>query len=170
MDFADNEIDTEDLLQVDYNNIIGDIITFPVIFNRISLIKAEIEDMADRVKMELDVLEAQKYEHHRKRLTYEKEIVTASGKSTGVYKSVEPTDGIITAHVTKDLEVREKRSLYYDVRKQVKILDGLYWSAKSKDKKLDSISAKMTPEDFETKMLEGMVNSVMIRAHKNVIK
>ena len=38
-DFGSSEIDIEDLLQVDMNNILADIITFPVIFNRLSNIK-----------------------------------------------------------------------------------------------------------------------------------
>ena len=46
-------------------------------------------------------------------------------------------------------------------------VDALYWAAKSKDKKLDALSKNLTPEDMEKEVVEGTVNSIMIKLVKN---
>lgn len=166
-DFSDSYIDTEQLLQVDTNALLEEIVTFPVIFNRIKFIKAEMDDLERRAKAELDVLEAEKAEHYRKSLVYDEETSTASGKTT--MKRIKPTEKQIDHYTTIDSEVRAKRNEYFEVKKQAAIVDGLSWAAQSKNQKLDAFSLKMTPEDFAKELLEGEWNSVEIRAVKNLI-
>lgn len=165
----DDEIDVDSLLQVDYYNIIGDLITFPVVFNRISILKAEADDLVDQVKLELDVMVAKKYNHYRLSLVHEEEIITSTGKKTNVMKKIKPTEGTIESYINKDVEVVDKKQLLLECKKQAKIIDGLYWAAKSKDKKLEVISAKIKPEDFENEILEGEINTVIIKASKALI-
>lgn len=165
----DDEIDVDSLLQTDYYNIIGDLITFPVVFNRISILKAEAEDLVDQVKLDLDVMVAEKYNHYRLSLVYEEEIITSTGKKTGTNKKIKPTEGTIESYINKDPSVIDQKRLYLMCKKQAKIVDGLYWAAKSKDKKLEVISAKIKPEDFENNILEKEINTVVIKASKALI-
>lgn len=165
----DDEIDIDSLLQVDYYNIIGDLITFPVVFNRISILKAEAEDLVDQVKLDLDILIAQRWDHYRLSLVYDEEIVTSSGKRTGTMKKIRPTEGTIESHISKDELVIEKKQLLLNCKRTAKIIDGLYWAAKSKDKKLEVISAKIKPEDYENEILEGEINTVLIKVSKALI-
>lgn len=151
-DFGSSEINIEDLLQIDMNNIMEDIITFPVIFNRISNIKAEIDVLLRETQFDFSVFEAQKYEEHKKKL------IGAGEKAT---------ETSIDMAIKRDPAYKIKKFEVFEVQKQADIIDGLYWSAKSKDKKLEVISAKVKPEEFEGEVLEGVINSVMIKSYKS---
>lgn len=160
-DFGDSAIDTEELLQVDINNVIGDIITFPVLFNRIGIIKAEIDNLLREIQLDFDVFQAQKRQELRKSLVHQME----DGK--GKPKTKYPTIDEVEDALMRSPEYKVKRTALNAVKKEVDIIDALYWSAKSKDKKLDAISAKIKPEEFEKEIIEGTINSVLIRTHKN---
>lgn len=151
-DFGSSDIDVEDLLVIDYNNIICDILTFPVIFNRISNIKSEIDALLREVQLDFSIFEAQLYQDHKKKFIRDGEKVTESA---------------LEASIKLDPKYKVKKYEVFQVQKQADIIDGLYWSAKSKDKKLDNISAKIQPDEFEKDILEATINSVQIRAHKN---
>lgn len=151
----DAEIDTEDLLQVDYNNIIGDIITFPVLFNRISLLKAEIESIEAEVSLDTHIYVAQLTEECRKDF---------------VKKGVKTSLQLIENTVMMTAEYRVKKMFLIDVKRQSKIIDGLYWAAKEKAKKLDVISAKLRPEEFEMELVDAVLNTVKIRQFESAFK
>jgi hypothetical protein len=151
-DFGSSDIDIEDLLQVDLNNILMDIITYPVIFNRIANIKAEIDAILREVKLDMSIFEAQLFQQHKKKL------IGAGEKAT---------EAAIDSAVKQDPQYKIKKKAEIDAQKDADIVDGLYWSAKSKDQKLNAISAKLKPEEFETDILEGTINSVLIRAYNN---
>lgn len=151
-DFGSSEINVEDLLQIDANALFEDIITFPVIFNRISNIKAEIDNLLRETAFDFAAFEAQLYEQHKKRLIGEGEKATETA---------------IDMAIKRDPAYKVKKFEVFEVQKQADIVDGLYWSAKSKDKKLEVISAKVKPEEFEKEILDGVINSVMIRSHKS---
>lgn len=152
-DFSNKSIDTEDLLQVHYSAIIGDIITFPVIFNRIANLKAEIDSFLREVQLDFKIFEAQKYEEHKKK------IAGDGGKAT---------ESAIEAAIVRDPKYKVKKYDLFKVQKNADIIDGLYWSAKSKGKMLEAISMKIKPEEFEHEILEGSINDVVIKAHKNL--
>jgi hypothetical protein len=46
----------------------------------------------------------------------------------------------------------------------------LYWSAKSKDSKLDKLSDKLRPEEFERELVEDTINGIVIKFRDSVIK
>jgi len=152
-DFGSSEIAIEDLLQIDMNAPMYDIITFPVIFNRIANIKAEIDDLLRKVQLDFTIFEAQLYEKHKK-------LLIGLGEKA--------TENSIDMAVTRDPQYKIKKENVFKVQKQADIVDGLYWSAKSKDQKLNAISAKLKPEEFEKEILEGTINSVLIKSSKNL--
>jgi|SRR5690606_4921982 len=158
-DFS-GEIDVEELLQVDYNNIIGDIITFPVLFNRIARLKAEAESLLEEIKFDFDKWEAEQYSLYEKQLT--REVTNSRSTKTEV-----PTKTQVMTALIQTKEYRVKRFQVIDASRALGIIDALYQSAKSKDKKLDSISMKLQPQEFENKILEGTINDVLIRIHRN---
>lgn len=154
-DFGSSEINIEDLLQIQLNDVVMDIITFPVIFNRIANIKAEADDLLRQVTLDQKIFEAQLYEKHKK------VIVALNGKAT---------EAAIEAAVVIDPQYKIKKLHVFKVQKQADILDALYWSAKSKDQKLNAVSAKLKPEEFEKEILEGTINSVMIKVKNNLFE
>ncbi len=151
-DFGSGAIDVEDLLQVDTNAVVADMATFPVIFNRLARFKAEVDSLLAEVKLDCSIFEASLFKKHKK-------AILAIGDKA--------TEAAIDAEVKLDPEYKIKKKQVIDVQHQADIIDGLYWSAKSKDKKLDAISAKIKPEEFEGEILEGTINSVAIRVYKN---
>jgi len=163
-DFGEDNINTEELLQVDSNNLMGDIITFPVLFNRISNIKAEIEDLLRETQLDFDIFTAQKREEYRKSLVREED----DGKGKGGTKLKHPTLGEVEDAVTRDPKYKVMKVALNKVKKEVDIVDGLYWAAKSKDQKLNAISVKMAPEEFSKEILEDTINGVLIRQHKGL--
>lgn len=150
----DGEIDVEDLLKIDYSNILGEILTFPVVFNRIANLRAEAAHELAMMKFSKDALEAQLYEKHKNSLT-------ASG-SKGSIKDVEMA-------VNRDRVFKLKMESLNQAQKNFDYCDALYWSAQSKDKKLDKLTDRMKPEDFETELLEGTINGVQIKLRKKAI-
>lgn len=151
-DFGKGDIQVEELLQVDYANILGDIITFPVIFNRITNIKAEMDNYLREQEFDLKAYEAQLYMDHKKALIGAGEKATEAG---------------IDMAVKRDPKYKVKQFEFMKYEKQAAILDGLYWSAKMKGKMLEAISMKIKPEDFEKEILVDTINSVTITAQKN---
>jgi hypothetical protein len=151
-DFGGSNIEIEDLLQIDYANILGDIITFPVIFNRIANLKAEMDNILREEAFDQKVFEAQLYEELKKKLL-------------GLGEKA--TETAIDMAVKRDPRWKVKSFEFFKVQKQADILDGLYWAAKSKSKMLEAVSMKIRPEDFEKEILADTINSVKIVAHKN---
>ena len=157
-DFTD--IDSESLLQVDYNNIVGDCITWPVIFNRIARLKAEMESLIDEIKFDFDKWEAEQYSNYEKQLT---RTVTNS-RST---KEEIPTKTQVMSALLQTKEYRVKRFEVINAQKQAAIVGALYEAAKEKSKKLDTVSNKLQPKEFESAIIEGTINSVMIKIDQN---
>jgi hypothetical protein len=151
-DFGSADIQIEDLLQIDYANLLGDIITFPVIFNRITNIKAEMDNYLREQTFDMKAYEAQLYEQHKKAL------IGAGEKAT---------ETSIDMAIKRDPNYRVKQFNYLKIQKQADILEGLYWSAKMKGKMLEAVSMKIKPEEFEKDILVDTINSVKITAHKN---
>lgn len=151
-DFGLGDIEIEDLLQIDMSNLLADLITWPVIFNRIGNIKAEIDNILREQQFDLSLFEAQKYEEHKKKIIADGNKATETG---------------IEMSIKRDPKYQIKKMNVFKIQKQADIIDGLYWSAKSKDKKLEVLSVKVKPEEFEKEILDGMINSVMIKSHKS---
>lgn len=152
----DGDIDTESLLKIDYANIIGEILTFPVVFNKIANMRAEVANILAESKVDFEIFEAQLSEEHAKRL----------------YASSEkkPTGKDIDTAVLLDSRFGIKKKSFLRKQRDFDYLDSLYWSAQSKDTKLNRLSEKIRPEDFEKDLLEGTINGVMIKMKKKAIK
>lgn len=156
----DQEIDVEDVLVVDINNPLGDIITFPVLFNRIGILRAQQAEVVSKSKMNLQILEANLSETYRKELS--KSVTDAKGKE----QIKKPTAAEVENAVTLDLKFQEEQEFHYRRVRDYDVIDSLYWSAKSKDAKLDRISEKLRPEEFSGEILEGELNNVLIKSKK----
>ena len=64
-DEFDEEIDIDALLRIEYTNLIGEMVTFPVIVNRFGNMLAEAESKVAEVKLNIDILEAKLKERLR---------------------------------------------------------------------------------------------------------
>jgi hypothetical protein len=147
---VNEEVDTESALNIDYSNIIGELITWSVYLNRMGIMKAEAEDAFRRA----GVMSKVKIAQHTK-------VIRANiGKATE--KQIENELHGSQAYYDAKMEL-------FDAEKRVGIMDSIYWAAQSKSKKLEALSAKIKPEEFTSNILEGKLNGIMIRYDKKLI-
>jgi hypothetical protein len=144
-DFED-QIDIQSYLKIDYANIIGEVLTFPVIINQISNLKADIEEVVSTKKLALDI----------KKANLEKDYKTQrSGTKT--------TNADVESHIILDegFQTLSKQLIKY--QKHLRYLEGFYWSAQSKMSSLMKMTDKMLPTEFTQEILEKSVNNVLIK-------
>lgn len=160
----DTDMDMDDILRIDYSNIIGEVLTFPVIVNRIGILRAEQENIVSNKKLKLEV-----YAAELKALFKKNEMIKVKTAATNGTKLKPPTVNEIENHVLLDKGYQNKRKEYFRAEKDYNYIDSLYWAAKDKSKKLDYCSAGIKPSDFENEIVTGSVNGVMIKVSKNLI-
>lgn len=151
----DTDIDVDEVLKIDYSNLVGEILTFPVLLNRIANLKAEMQHIVNESEIDVRVFEAQLTEEKRK------DILNKGGKGTVAE---------IEAAVRLDSRYRLKKNDFFAKQKNLDYLDSLYWAAQSKMNLLNKISDKIRPEEFEKELLEDVVNGVMVKVSRKVIK
>lgn len=151
----DTDINIDDLLKIDYSNLVGEILTFPVLLNRIMNLKAEMQNIVKESELDLEVFEAGLSEKKRN-------LLSSSGAKVTV-KEVENA-------VVMDKTLIDKKKRHYERVKNLDYLDGLYWSAQSKSKLLEKISDKIRPEEFSQDLLEDTINGVQIKYKQKAIK
>lgn len=150
----DTDIDVDGILKIDYHNIMGEILTFNVLFNRIANLKAEMENIVSVAKMDMEVFEAQLWKEKRKAL------LNAAEKAT---------EAMIDAEVKGDARYVTKKTAYFDKVKNLSYMDSLYWAAQNKSGLLKSLSDKLRPEEFMGDLLSDTINGVMIKCTKKLI-
>jgi hypothetical protein len=160
----DTDVDVDQLTNIQYHNIIGEILTFPVIMNRVGNLKADMESLVAEAKLDFQIFEAQTQEQKRKELTF---IVDGPKGGTKVDK---PTATEVENAVILTPEYRVKKKHLFSLQKNLGYVESLYWSAKDKSSKLDILSAKLKPEEFENEILAGTINGVMIQTQSKSIK
>jgi len=163
--FAD-EINLEELVTIDYSALYAELLTVSVLMNKVGMLKAEAENAEAESRIMRDILIAKKSQEFRLSL------ITADTYANGKEKTKFPTKDEVDNAVTLDLDVQTARRQRIRRAKESAYLDSLYWAVKSKEKKLDRIGEKMNlaPEEFEKNIIEGVWNSILIKASEKSIK
>lgn len=151
----DTELDIDGILRIDYSNIMGEVLTFPLMFNRVANFRAEMENLVAEAKLDFEVFEAQLTEEKRK------SIVAAGGK--GTVSEIENA-------VKLDARYSVKKKQLFKIQKDYAYMDSFYWAAQSKDTKLNRLSEKLRPEEFERELVEDVINGIYIKISNPVIK
>ncbi len=144
----------EDYLLIDHGNLAGEILTYPLFFNRIGSLKAKVEDILSTCEFELKVLSSNL---SRK---YYGEIVTSG---------IKPTEKLVNDRIQTDEDWIEKNLQLLECKRFFGHVESLYWSAKSKDTKLNILMPMIHPSEFEKELIEKSVNGVMIKMSKPLI-
>jgi hypothetical protein len=145
----DYNFNPDEVLKIDYTNIFGEIITIPVLVNRIGLIVAEMRHYTKDVKIKLDLKEAEVRKLFRNK------------KSTDGSKN--PTVQETEDHITMDPVVKNMRLKLIRTEEDLEKLESMYNAVKDKSYKLNNLSKSLTPQDFEKEIIEGTVNGLMIK-------
>ena len=155
-DDFDEDIDIDSLLKIDYSNIIGELITFPVIVNRFGNLLAEAESKVSETKLNLEVFEAKTKERLRV------ELAEANG---GKNPTVEALNNALL--MNNAYQVMRKR--FIEVQKTRDYINSIFWSAKDKSSKLDKLSLTVQDSEIPDSVIEGRVNNVLVKKTKKII-
>lgn len=152
----DEEFNVEDFLKIDYSNLVGELVTFPIIENRIGIMLADAESKVSEVKLNRDVLEAKLKEKYALLLTD-----SSNGKR--------PTIDAINSAVLQDKGYQAMLRSKIAAEKARDYANSLLWAMKSKSSKLEKLSLTIQNQDIPPEVLEGRVNGIVIKKAKRMI-
>lgn len=153
-----DQLDVDELCKIDYSNLYGEAVTCPALLNRIGQIRADAEGFYSEAKMELSIYEASLKKKYRR------EAVLLKGK-VNIEKGVEIklSEGTLEDLVFCDKGYQELHKKVIESKKDWDYVESFYWSLSSKDKKLNNMLPRLTPEEFFENILEGTVNTYTIK-------
>lgn len=152
----DEDVDIDEYLKIDYSNLIGELITFPVIVNRFGQLLAEAESQVALAKLNLEVTEAKLKESLRITLT------DRNGKS--------PSVDAVNSAVILEKSYQAMRRNYVEKQKTRDYINSIFWSAKDKSAKLDKLSLTVQQNELPDAVIEGRVNKVLIKKTKRLVE
>ena len=152
----DEDFQVEDFLKIDYSNLVGELVTFPIIENRIGLMLADAESKVSEIKLNRDILEAKLKEKYALSLADEN-----GGKR--------PTVDAINAAVLQDKGYQVILRKKIECEKARDYANSLLWAMKSKSSKLEKLSLTIQGQDVPAEMLEGKLNGIVIKRAKRTI-
>ena len=155
-DEFDEEMDIDALLRIDYTNLIGEMVTFPVIVNRFGNMLAEAESKVAEVKLNIDILEAKLKERLRI------ELSEANGGKN-------PTVDALNNSILLDKAYQVMRKKYVETQKQRDYINSIFWSCKDKSDKI-SILVKSSDITMNTDLSEAKINNVLVKKREKLIK
>ena len=156
-DNFDEDVDIDSLLKIDYSNLIGELVTFPVILNRFGILLAEAESQVAETKLNMDVYEAKTKERLRIELAEQN-----NGKA--------PTVEALNNAVVSNKAYQAMKRKYIEVVKTRDYINSIFWSVKDKSEKLNKLSLSIQPGDLSDSVIEGRVNNVLVKKTKKVIE
>ena len=156
-DEFDEKVDLDSLLKIDYSNLMGEIITFPIIVNRFGLLLADAESAVAEAKLTLEIYEANAKERFRVQLVGEN-----GGKN--------PTVDALNSAVIQDKGYQQMKRKYIDAQKVRDYLNSAFWSAKDKSAKLDKLSLTIQDGELPDEVLERRVNGIKVKKVKKTIE
>jgi len=156
-DNFDEEMEVDSLLKIDYSNLIGELITFPVIVNRFGNLLAEAESQVSEAKLNLEIFEAK---------TKEKLRIELAEQNGGKNPTVENLNNAVVGN--KAYQAMRKKMI--EVQKNRDYINSIFWSAKDKSEKLNKLSLTIQSSELSDSVIEGRVNNVLIKRTKKVIE
>lgn len=146
----------DDILTIDYSNIFGEIITIPVLENRIGRITNELREVKKQEKLRLEVKEAEL------RTMLRKKIASEGGKKASLQ---EEADFLSTDPLIKNLRFK-----IIKIEKDLDNQETMYDAVKSKAFKLNNLSKNITPEEFERDLVDCQINNILVRVRDRKYK
>ncbi len=156
-DNFDEDVDIDSLLKIDYSNLIGELVTFPVILNRFGILLAEAESQVAETKLNMDVYEAK---------TKEKLRIELAEQNNGKAPTVEALNNAVVSN--KAYQAMKRK--YIEVVKTRDYINSIFWAVKDKSEKLNKLSLSIQPGDLSDSVIEGRVNNVLVKKTKKVIE
>lgn len=148
----DTDINMDDITQIQYSNLYGEIVTVSALMNRIGILKAMVDNEYEEYKLDVAIFESEK-----RRAFISSKIASGEKKPTE-----QQSDDYLNTHP----EITMKRKRLLTIKRNSDYINALYWSIQSKDRKLSVLMKGVTPEEFADAIIEGSVNTFMIKKFK----
>ena len=150
-----SEIDVQDLVNIDIHNIVGELLTFPVLLNRAGNLLADADRAVDESELNIEIKEAELYCKHRESLF----------KQT----NKNPTEKEVNSMVILDEEYQQVRRGYMKAKQDKANINSFYWALQTKGSKLEILSGgRVKPEEFEAEIVEATINGIQIKVHQKI--
>jgi hypothetical protein len=167
MQADDRDIDMDEITSIDYGNILGEVLTFPVLLNRMGILRTEIENHYKRAELDVEIEKSAMKRVKAERELHYYEVLKKEGKAT-----VAQVEG----KVLIDEEYQQAERQYFNLRKRlIKIeedkntVESLYWACKNKWDVLVKLSEKIRPEDMEGQIIDETINGILIKCRPAAI-
>lgn len=157
----EEQINVDDLTKIDPSNLYGEAVTISAAMNRIGLLKAELQGILDKAKLDLRVFESDYVSRKRKEASCNGGKFKMRVDNDDI--EVKVTERALEKVFENDSKWQKMKSDLIDLERDFNRLDSLYWSCQSKDKKLSNITNSVTPEEFSNELVEGKFNGITIK-------
>lgn len=153
-------LDLDKLLKIDYENLVAELVTFPVVVNRLGLLCADMDNEFQMAKLNLSIYEAKQKKVIRQDLIFHDE----KGKAK------HPTINEVDDALTTDKGWKVKKMKMLRIQKEKEYMYSVYSSAKDKSHKLDKLSLTIKSGDVDMKIIQRQLNSVYFKIKDGMIQ
>jgi hypothetical protein len=155
------EIDVDKILKIDILNLTAEILTFPVIYNRLGLILADKQNTLKEVDLSYRIWRAKTAEAIKNEWNGDDtKKVIRGGKFTK-----DDVEDYIHIHPV----YKAKKQQIARAEKEVAYLNSIYWAAKDKSDKLEKLSLMLKSDDIDLDNIVKSFNGVQIKVKKPLI-
>lgn len=161
-DFGES-VDADQLTKIEHSNLYGEAVTVSALLNKVGVLKSQAQDELSHKKLEFDIYEAERRKELRRN-------ATDNGGKFQTEKDgewVKLTEKSLDEAIVLDKGWQIKKKNVFTAEKNLGFVDALYWGVQSKDKKLGVMIKGVTPEELEGELIEGSINTLFIKKHKN---
>lgn len=155
-----DDLDLDKLLRIDYDNLVAELVTFPVVVNKLGLLAVDMDNELQEAKLDLSIFEAKR----KKELREELETSDEKGKMK------KPTIDEVDSALLSDPKWKVKKKVFLKVQKEKEYMYTIYQSAKDKSNKLDKLSMTLRPGDVDDKIIQQQLNNVYFKIKDGRIK
>lgn len=155
-----DNFDADEVLRIDYANIYGEKVTISTLVNKLGLL-VELASFQKKSKdLEFKIYDAEKRKELRR------QAVDNGGKFQVGEEWVKMTKDSLDEAMVLDKGWQVKQKNVYKAEKDLGVITSLFWSAKDKSDHLKHLLHPISPEEFQSELVEGELNGIIIKKHK----
>lgn len=149
--FFDN-LDLDKLLKIDYGNLVAELITSPVILNKMGILNAEVENELRLAKMNFKAREARLRAKTRDRLIEDNKKTTIN----------EVEDALL-----RDKIYQKYQKEYIEAERNRDYMMSIYMAVRDKSDKLNRLSMSLKSGDIDEQLIQKQLNSLYYKVKNN---
>ena len=153
----EGRVNIDRLTSIDYSNLYGEAVTVSALLNRVGMLRAEAEAELAEKKLEKEM-----YEADSKKL-WRRQANRNGGKFIIDGDEVKMSEKALDEALMLDDKYVELCTEYIEAQKNFSLLDAINWAVQDKSRKLNNLLKPVTPTEFLSELIEGEVNSFLIK-------